>query len=251
MSETFEAGQKVKHETRGEGEVTYGPFPSEMGSFTGYVVRFDGTERLTRESHLSAIPETPKFSIGDTVSLATRSGAEAVVEYGPFDGGDVYVVKLVKPPANPDDPQTFTAMAHVMTKVDEPVKVGDRVRILRATYAEGLHGMEGVVTSVSETWRSENDDTHPYIVRLSSDNDDTVHVAELERVDEPATVTFTHNGVVYDLTAKYRDRDHDHWEFTKGRDSDGIPVMHIFTGGYGFDESLSKVVEDYGPLTRV
>ncbi|MFG3014356.1 hypothetical protein ACGFZB_28835 [Streptomyces cinerochromogenes] len=73
----------------------------------------------------------------------------------------------------------------------EPVKVGDRVRIVRATYADHTHGREGVVTSTSETWRNIYGDQHPYIVRLDGYDGDTVHVAELERVPTPADEPIT------------------------------------------------------------
>lgn len=250
MSGTFEAGQKVKVFDEEEGEITYGPVRSTFGGYTGYVVRVDGADVWHKGTDLSAIPEPPKFAVGDVVELITRRGARATVEYGPFDDRDVYVVKLVDKPADADDVRTFTALASVLrTVVDpEPVKVGDRVRIVRATHAEECHGREGVVTSTSADWRADRGDAHPYIVRLDN-GDGTVYVAELERVDSPSADTYEYDGVTYDLSATHRDKDGDPWTF---KQVDG----RVAAGCNGFDPehstvTLESVVDEFGPLTRV
>ncbi|WNI28624.1 phiSA1p31-related protein [Streptomyces sp. ITFR-6] len=118
----FKVGDKVQAFKSTNGEITYGPVSSTFGSYTVYVVRKENGEEVThRVSDLTAAPVAPVFAVGGTITLTTRPGSRATVEYGPFDsantrGADVYVVKLVDPPAD-DSPRTFTALASVMEKV--------------------------------------------------------------------------------------------------------------------------------------
>ncbi|MEU3986111.1 phiSA1p31-related protein [Streptomyces sp. NPDC026672] len=248
MTETFKVGQKVRVNDVVDGEVTYGPFSSTFGMYRAYVVRIGGTEKLQKERDLSAIPETPKFSVGDVVTLATRPGAKATVEYGPFDDRDTYVVKLVDEPTDPDSPRTFTAMEHVMAKAAGTVKVGDRVRVVRARWAAEFHGKTGVVTSTSRTWREAQGDIHRYEVRM--DNADAqILVAEVDPVSGVDTGTYTYDGVTYDLSAKYRDKDGD---IVRLALVDGIARARYYGNQPDQDShTLEYVVDRYAPLTRV
>jgi hypothetical protein len=253
---TFEVGQKVRHDVRGDVEVSYGPFNNVFGGIR-YILRLDdGREVMASSDVLSAIPVTPKFSVGDVVTLATRSGAKATVEYGPFDDrDDIYVVKLIDAPADPESYRTFTAMAHVMTAVPqpEPVQVGDRVRVVRAAFVEEMIGQTGVVTEVGLNWDAneyseESADIHPYRVRVGSGAGTvTFYVAEVELVEDETT--YTHDGVTYDLTAKYSDGD-DVWEFTGRRDAHGVPRVTCY-GNEDNSDTIADIADDYGPLTRV
>ncbi|MFE6494100.1 hypothetical protein, partial [Streptomyces sp. NPDC057747] len=171
MSEqhTFKVGDRVTVFKTSHGEVTYGPVPSTFGRAKMYAVQIDGgIEQMYQGGDLDAEP--PAFTVGDVVTLRT-SGSRATVEYGPYGvNGDIYIVKLVEPPADSDNPREFSALANVMTKVDNKpalVPVGTRVRVDRAKWAEGSHGEFGVVTSNTETWRAHRGDTHPYYVRLN------------------------------------------------------------------------------------
>ncbi|MEV0444044.1 phiSA1p31-related protein [Streptomyces spectabilis] len=318
----FKVGQKVKHDIRGAAEVSYGPYNSLWGG-QRYVIRLNsGMETAVSPGTISAIPESPKFAVGDKVTLSTRRGAKATVEYGPIDGGDSYLVKLVDKPID-GDPQTFTALAAVMRPMPA-VSVGDRARIVRAAHMEHMHGRTGTVTSVSESWRSYRDDTHPYVVRL--EEGDSIYVAELERVDgavpadEAVKVgdvvriledgafhadvkrgdlfvvqgtfrdtwddedgikvnaqpgarlehwTFrpqdfekvspdeveVHDGVVYDLTARYRDNDGDYWTFLRvdGNVRGAYGARDVDRSDYvtGYSDTLAYAVKNYGPLKRV
>jgi hypothetical protein len=242
------------------------------------------------------------FNVGDLVTLRTRPCAKAVVEYGPFDGRDVYVVKMVDEPTDPDAVRTFTALASAMkkapafavgdkvtqstgregrlvagpfnsrfgshrfwvmelasgnheapvedalTKVDEPgIKVGDRVRVVHATHAEEQHGKLGTVTSTSETWTPRGSNLHPYRVNVDGESGDGFYVERLERVDEADT--YTHNGVDYDLSAKYRDTDGDVWKFE--RVGDEVRGNYRDRAVEEWDDTLADVARAYGPLTRV
>ncbi|WP_406161035.1 phiSA1p31-related protein [Streptomyces canus] len=248
MTETFEVGQKVRHSVRGDVEIAYGPFTNSFKA-TRYLVRLaDGRESPADPSTLTAIPEPPKFAAGDVVSLATRRGAKATVEYGPFDDGDVYVVKLVDEPADEDAARTFTAMAHVMTKVDGAIKVGDRVRVVAASYADEAHGKVGTAEEVNST---EDFDgiPHPFYVTFGPRS--AVYASAVERVEDENT--FTHAGVTYDLTAKYRDKDGDGWMLRRSPDGRDVveaqmtPVEDDEWGHY----TLPTLVTLYGPLTRI
>ncbi|EHM24253.1 hypothetical protein SPW_7347 [Streptomyces sp. W007] len=70
----------------------------------------------------------------------------------------------------------------------------------------------------------------------------------------PAAETFEYDGVTYDLTKTYTDRDDDDWNFSPNlRGSDGSPLGRFrhrrdYEGdGY----TLAYVVEQFGPLTKV
>ncbi|MEU0860644.1 phiSA1p31-related protein [Streptomyces griseofuscus] len=243
MTETFEVGQRVKHQNRtAEHEVSYGPFTSPLG-FVWYVIRNTDTlrEDTARGSDLSAIPEPPKFAVGDKV---TSFGDPYTILAGPFRGcTEWYVVEDA-------DGKALSATEDdlVAVTVPDPIKVGDRVRIVRATCATSTHGREGVITSTSETWREEQGDTHPYIVRLA--DDDTVHVAEVERIDSTPADTYEHDGVTYDLSARYRDRDGDVWKFERiGDDVYGDFGVGAYPTEGGW--TLASAARHYGPLTRV
>jgi hypothetical protein len=247
VTETFEVGQKVKHYTRGDVEVSYGPYDSPFGG-PRYVVKLDsGKETAVSPDTLTAIPVTPKFAVGDEVTLRTR-GSKATVEYGPFDDRDVYVVKLVDEPTDPDGVRTFTALASVMQAVPE-IKVGDRVRVVKddpAIRTGEFVGKTGVVQGLNR--RSSR---LPFDVRFDAGQGahyGSWNVAEVEPVtDENA---HTHDGVTYDLTAKYKDRDSDTWHLAviDGR-------LYGGTSWAPRDRhdgiSVESILESWGPLTRV
>ncbi|MFB7012928.1 MULTISPECIES: phiSA1p31-related protein [unclassified Streptomyces] len=269
MSEqTFKVGDRVVALKMAHGEVTYGPVSSTFDRYTMYAVQIDGgTERMYQGADLTA--EIPAFTVGDVVTLSPRPGAvdsarlKARVEYGPFDDRDIYVVKLVDPPADSDTKRTFTASADLMAKVDDKpalVPVGTRVRVDRATYASRSHGRTGVVTSNTETWRAGDDDSHPYIVEFDG-GDDTVHVAELTPVDDTSkdifgTTGFTYSGATYEYGARYRDRENDYFEFDSTLSTDGTRtprgrlVERDGSDPGNWNWSLAEVVDRYGPLTK-
>jgi hypothetical protein len=242
VTETFEVGQKVRFHSR-EVEVSYGPFTSPLGFEWLVVRRPDGKEETVRKSDLSAIPGPPKFAVGDKVQHPDEG--PGVIAFGPFVAAfdpEAFLVRF-------EDGRNWVVTPDRLTAVEPaPVKVGDRVRIVRATYAEETHGRVGVVTSTSESWRAEHGDEHPYIVSLGRYGD-TVHVAELERIDSPAADTYEYNGVTYDLSAKYRDKDGDVWRFTRFGDR----VTGAMGGAPASPEyrTLRSTVDAYGPLTRV
>lgn len=241
MTQTFKVGDKVRHDGRGEVEITYGPFRGQFIA-CGYVAKQgDGAEIFVDSGLLSAIPVPPKFVIGDKVRAdAVRREGEIVA--GPFTSrmGDAtfWIVEAA-------DGTHSAPREAILTKVEEPepVKVGDRVRVLRAMWAEEHHGRLGTVTSVSGTWRESRGDIHPYDVQIDG-TPGVTHVAELEGI---AATTYVYNDVTYELGVIYSDNDGDRWTFE--RHADEIPMSTA--GSYSRGAALSDVVEDFGPLTRV
>ncbi|MEV5319128.1 phiSA1p31-related protein [Streptomyces sp. NPDC052687] len=182
MTETFEVGQKVRIHGDVEAEVTYGPFRSTYGTYTGYVVRIGEMERLAREGDLTAIPEAPKFSVGDKVAVHGRP--EGTLVAGPYTGHF--------------DDVAFWVVEH----------------------SNGGHTTpsEGVLSKVVE--RVTDEDVYEY------------------------------GGVIYDLAAKYRDQDGDVWRFE--RQSNGkIRGTYFSRDVSQYDDELSFVVAEYGPLTKI
>ncbi|WP_405927880.1 phiSA1p31-related protein [Streptomyces griseus] len=252
MSE-FKVGDRAIRSGR-EVEISYGPFVSPLGFRWAVVRHEDGREDTARVTDLSPVPA--KFAVGDRVTLDTRGGERATVEYGPFDGENVYVVKLVKAPTD-GNPRTFTALAGVMHPVTEPdlVPVGTRVRVDRATYAERTHGMVGVVTSNTASFRGLEGDPHPYYVELGGVEGGSVYAAEVTPVDDKPADGFEYEGIFYEYGALYRDRDGDLFRFRSMLSDDGTPQGQAAYGaedgeGGGWHWSLAEVLRDYAPLTK-
>lgn len=251
MTETFEVGQRVKHGVHGEMEITYGPFE---GSFSRvvYLARKDGEtkERVTAPQTLSAIPEPPKFAVGDKVR-GTYARTPYIIEAGPFFNGDYewYAVKDEKGNVSNGGALALEAVE------TEPVKVGDRVRVVKddPNSRTGQYvGMVGTLKMVQETSAY-----LPYLVEFgngSGIHGDKVNgrwnVAEVERVDDDRNTVII-DGTSYDLTAKYRDNEGDVWTFER------LPNGDV-RGDYGDDAEVTEyssfmesIVRNYGPLTRV
>jgi hypothetical protein len=248
------------------------------------------------------------FKVGDEVSLNTRAGARAVVEYGPYgtDKG-TYLVKLLE---GDDAGDIFPALGYVMKpvpafavgdkvayeyggggtlvagpfkseyhdeaiwvveksngthmtptenslrKVDaEPtreIKVGDRVRVVnddRCTKPGEFIGRTGRVLEAKSAGRA-----LPFRVKLDDPSgtwysNGTWWVEEVELVDEPAD-TYEYDGVTYNISAKYRDRDGDVWRFERRPNGDVRGTWR--TGEVGdWHSKLEDVATECGPLTKI
>ncbi|MEU3285611.1 phiSA1p31-related protein [Streptomyces longwoodensis] len=256
MTETFEVGQKVTIHGDVRAEVTYGPFRSTYGTYTGYVVRIGETERLQRAGDLSAIPEPPRFSIGDKVRAGLTEKYAGTIIAGPFisrhGDGPFFIVE------DEDGKHGFPTES-VMTKVEdpEPVKAGDRVRVVKDSdgHRSGQFvGRVGVLERISE-YETEL----PNLVRfgdgkgLHGADNGRWWCAQVERVEDEDT--YTHDGVVYDLSARYRDTDGDYWTFklvdgtVRGHCAGSDRDTSAYIGEYS--DTLDEAVSSYGPLVRV
>ncbi|MEU3729965.1 phiSA1p31-related protein [Streptomyces sp. NPDC033538] len=248
MSDVFEVGHKVRY--RGEEvTVTYGPYTSALG-LTRYLVKdADGAEMPARNSEIYAIPTPPAFAVGDEVTYEYGGGGKLVA--GPFKsehhGEPLWVVE--KPNGT-----HMTPTENSLTKVEAPaVKVGDRVRVVKDDPRNRTGEYVGKVGILASDYSSDGDSL-PYIVRFGDGtgrHGDEVNgkwcVAEVEPITDEDT--YEHGGVVYDLTAKYRDNEGDVWCLARTGD-------RVTAGCHGESPSTSSftlayVVERWGPLTRV
>jgi hypothetical protein len=176
-----------------------------------------------------------EFKVGDEVTLSTRAGSRAVVEYGPYGpNGDIYLVKLLE---GDEQGEVFGALARVMST---PVfREGDRVAGFGGTEYSILAGP----FTAHDTWYVVEDASgkhHPH-------GDSSLTLVSRAPQDPPDT--YTHDGVTYDLAAKYRDNCGDQWVFTGEQHADGSPVVYD-NGGSSYDR-LSEAVSTYGPLTKI
>lgn len=251
----LKVGDKVRVLSGGDGVVTYGPVNGTTDRHKVYVVKQDGDEeRAFPATHLEKEPTT--FAVGDVVTLSARAGARATVEYGPIDNEPVYLVKLVSAPSGHGRSRTFTAFASAMTKVDDRplVPVGTRVRVDRATWAEGYHGHTGAVTSNGEKFLADEGDRHSY--RVHMDDGGNVYAAEVTPVTDESDESdgFEYEGVTYEYGTTYKDVDGELFKFDRALSSDGTPrgmwVTQQGRGIGGWLWSLSEVVRDFGPLTK-
>ncbi|GAB1326935.1 hypothetical protein [Streptomyces sennicomposti] len=205
MSDVFEIGQKVKHASRGDVEVTYGPYDSPYG--TRYLVRLEtGKETHASAVTLSAIPETPKFAVGDKAKGA-YSGTVYTIVAGPFDdNGHVWYVTR-----EPNGAVGHNSAADLEVVEPAPIKVGDRVRVVK----DGPDERTGeFVGKVGKLIRDDGFSTS-YLVEFgdgSGRHGDPENgrwwVAEVERVTDESADTYEHAGVTYDDTIEYAVREY-------------------------------------------
>lgn len=302
---TFKVGDKATHESFGKGEITYGPFTNPAHGSRYLLKDADGNEYAVRGLYLTA---APTFEVGDKVR---DGGDEYIIKAGPFKGySEWYAVADAEGRELQANADTLTAVP-----APEPVKVGDRVRVVLAKHAEEYHGKAGTVTSVSGTWAPDGE-LHAYRVRV--DGVGALDVAKVEKLPadgvapEPVKVgdrirvtvdganlamvskgdvftvdrltergirttstprrstgwfftpenfekitdadTFTEDGVTYDLTAQYRDKDGDRWDFSADLlGSDGTPRARMNSDA-PFDDDLCTlryVTNNYSPLRMV
>ncbi|MEU1074328.1 MULTISPECIES: phiSA1p31-related protein [unclassified Streptomyces] len=233
----FKVGDRVKALGIHVGTITYGPITSTFGTYVVYAVRREG-EDTDRAYQVRDLELCAEFTVGDKVDH--RSVGAGEVAFGPFEhinGPNHYLMK--------GERGTYALVSGDAMKPASPaVKVGDRVRVVRAVHASDTHGHVGTVVRVGLD-RKFGEVAHPYSVAL--DNGDSVYVAELELVK--AADLYEHNGVTYDLTAKYRDRDGDTWTFAH--------IEGDVRGGMNgeppnrWSDTLNQIARHYGPLTRV
>ncbi|MFJ9694913.1 phiSA1p31-related protein [Kitasatospora sp. NPDC101183] len=251
MTQEFKVGDKVTHRIFGDGEVRLGPYSSVFaGTDPGYTVEITTGSLAGRVGHCRAADLTlrPDFEHGATVLV---DGERCTVTAGPFrDRYEAdrpwYVVE------NPDGSHETSAARHMTLAptVDTSVKVGDRVRVLEAMHAEEQHGKLGRITDTDAAWTPHNGEVHPY--RVALDGGGFILARRVERVGD-APETYTYRGVVYDLTAAYRDQDGDVWRLSVDeRHPNGSPLAALRVSGFHpHGSSLAGVVNQYGPLTRV
>ncbi|MFD5161010.1 phiSA1p31-related protein [Streptomyces hawaiiensis] len=243
----FKVGDKVEHPTFGKGEVAFGPYEALFGTDHYLMAGEGGKHYVVGGGDLTPVS---KFKVGDEV----RSfGDDYTVLAGPFRGyTEWYVVE-------DEEGKALTSNADEMTAVEptEPaLKVGDRVRVVKddPTCRTGeFVGTTGTVTRLNISGSR-----LPFNVRFDAGQGvpyETWNVAEVERVEELSAGTYEHNGVAYDLSARYVDRDGDYWTFKRigdgvfGYCSGSNRDMSEYISEHG--STLRKAVRDYGPLTRV
>lgn len=247
MTETFEVGQTVQY--GGEDvTVTYGPYTSPLG-FTRYVVKLPGgAESNVRDVQLESIPEPPAFTVGDKVKVDALPNGQIVS--GPYKnrwnaGETLWVVEG-------DDGLHSMPAERRLTKIatPEPIKVGDRVRVVR----DDSEGDTGKFVGRIGVLKRIDSDRLKYLVRFGSgtgrhgDADNGQWYCEaVERVTDENT--YTHNGVTYDLTAKYQEPDGTVWSFTGRRNSEGVPTVTCYNNLDNTD-TIATIADDYA-LTRV
>ncbi|MFI8084336.1 phiSA1p31-related protein [Kitasatospora sp. NPDC086009] len=244
--QTFKLGDKVAHRTFGQGVVRFGPYaPALSDEATRFLVELESHPGRHGTFDAGDLTAVPTYKHGDRV---LAYGESCTVEAGPFvDKYDPdrpwYVVK------NADGSHETSSESRLKpAPADEPIKVGDRVRVLEAKHAEEFHGTTGRVIRTDGTWTPRDGELHPYRVEL--DNGGIINARRVERItdDAPAGSIFVYNSVTYDLTAEYRDQDGDVWRLT--RDADGIPLATM--GDIRFAcRALHGVIDEHGPLTKI
>lgn len=231
---TFKAGDKVKHLSHGDGEITYGPLAGSTGS---YILKTaSGVERTVSSDYLKA---KAAFKVGDKATGAS-TGAVYEILAGPFksssevwyaarhtDGREMKLGETTLKPLAPVD--------------DGAIKAGDRIRVTR-------HHADGAPVSVGDEFTVRTLTTRGL---MTVEGGGAGWYLGLGNVEKVAPTTFTYLGITYDVPGTYRDTDGDRWTLgfvggearaylgmTAPRDRDG-------------SDSLTYVIDTYGPLRKV
>ncbi|MFD4699800.1 phiSA1p31-related protein [Streptomyces niveus] len=239
----FKVGDKVRVLSGGDGVITYGPVNSTFMTNILYVVKQDGDNERTFQA--SDLEPLPAFTVGDKVRYAA---AVVTIKAGPFlstvrDRAEFWVVEF-------DSGQHATPLTSWLTPLpaDEPVKVGDTVMVVVADpgIREGdFVGLVGTVTAL---------DDYRGRVKVRFGDGTGRHGDKAnghwwcEKVEKVDTSSHVHKGIVYDLSAEYRDREGDVWRFEDiaGTVRGEIDGRKIDTTSL----SLAYAVREYGPLSK-
>ncbi|MFC8583198.1 phiSA1p31-related protein [Streptomyces sp. NPDC057217] len=244
----FKVGDKVRHTSYGNVEITYGPYTGEYGDARFVVRRENGRESVAVPERMTPLP---KFAVGDTVEYEYGEGGKLIA--GPFRSNYHETPWWVVETANGAH---MAPTENSLTKAEpaREIKVGDRVRVVKDdewTQTGEFVGRLGRVLEIREDGRS-----LPFRVKLDDPSgtwdDGAWWCTEVELVDEAPADTETVNGVVYDLGARYRDKEGDVWGL--GRFDGMARGTCDDDGNADIDEGsspLSYIVDRWGPLTRV
>ncbi|WP_435613265.1 phiSA1p31-related protein [Streptomyces sp. bgisy159] len=245
---TFKVGDKVVNSVFGRGEIVYGPYDTPGGC--GYF--FKGDDGHHRTVSGSLLTPAATFAVGDKVK-GRYSGATYTIEAGPFRDGDYewYATKEEDGRVGHNGADSLTAVEP--EAADEPVKVGDVVRILE-DYAYHADVKAGDLFEVKSACTDDFWDEFRIKVNAGPGarmSEWTFRPQDFEKV--PADTVAVHDGVVYDLSARYRDQDGDYWALRRNpEDSSVVQAQCTPTVPYGWcGFTLPEAIEKYGPLTRV
>ncbi|WP_406324060.1 phiSA1p31-related protein [Streptomyces niveus] len=241
----FKVGDRVRVLSGGDGVVTYGPVNSTFDSYTMFVVKQDGDEE--RAFKVSDLEPFPVLTVGDRARL-TYADVTVTVKAGPFQswasGDEFWIVEY-------PDGRHATPVTSSLTPLPaaDPVKVGDTVRVVvddPNIYEGAFVGLVGTVED-TESYRGQ-DRAKVRFGDGTGDHGDKANgywwCDKVEKVN-----VHVHNGVTYDLTAKYHDKDGDVWRF---EDIDGTVRGEIDGRKVGMlSLSLAYAVREYGPLTKI
>lgn len=193
--------------------------------------------RPKRGTYERTAPMSETFTAGEEVTLTTQ-GRKVRVEFGPFTTAMCQAAYVVKFLDGNGEGHSQSVPGSALERGPK-FTTGDAVKVLPldtpGTIAAGPFQGANLVTY--------------YVVAYPTGTHRWVSESALTKV--ASSSTYTLNGVTYDLTAIYNDRDGDRWTFN-GRREGGVPLMDAPQAGYGYlDYPLTRVVNSFGPLTRV
>lgn len=242
MTATFKPGDKVEHRSWGPGEIAFGPFEHTNGP-DHYLMKSEGEGRHSLVL-AEALTPAAKFKVGD-VAKGRVTGRDLKIIGGPYsrrNGVTWFTVEYPEGHHGDEDARNLL----VKNPADEPIKVGDVIRILKdgAFRADVKAGDLFVVESFTG-----------YNARIRVDGGPGARMSkwvfrpqDFERVS-PDDVA-VHDGVAYDVPAKYRDTDGDVWTLARFGDNVRGGLGHTPTSAQSGD-ALDYIVRNYGPLRKV
>ncbi|MFE3144771.1 phiSA1p31-related protein [Streptomyces scopuliridis] len=244
MSEqTFKVGDRVTVDRRGDGVVTYGPVEGPYGG-QRIVVKLDGgVETAVNTSNVTVIPT---FAIGDKAKMYGESNPVEIIG-GPFTNR-YHTWFAVRAEVG----ETMASESDLTAPpTPAPIAVGDRVRVTE----DDPYSRTGEFVGQRGTVRRLNGSSRlPYHVEFDAGQGaphTRWNVTSVEKITDESADTYRYEGITYDLTAQYTDRDGDAWRFAR---VDGV-VRGDWSGARNSitseDSTLSYVVTRYGPMTKI
>jgi hypothetical protein len=189
-TKTFNIGDKVDTAGSGRGVVAFGPYVPLYAGAQRYAVEFADGRHAGKVGifNASTLTAVPAFAIGDKVRHAHTGDAVSTIVGGPFkyrfDDHTWWVLEDADG-AHESSAENLLTLA----PADEPIKVGDRVRVVEddpINEPGKFVGLVGEVLCVRDSSRARL----PYLVKFGDghhgDTDGKWYCLKVERVDEAA-----------------------------------------------------------------
>lgn len=177
---------------------------------------------------------TQSFKVGDKVQLTPGARYTGEIVFGPFDtafGTDRFMVKR-------DDGIHLSVPAYDLVPKAPVYTVGTTV-VSNSGSGRAYKLVAGPFTNAygSTFWVGEINGAHAVCMErnFAGPAAGPVH-------------GYTHDGVVYDMAAQYRDREGDVWSFTGRRNEIGEPYVTMLGNMGNLSDTIVSIANVYGPL---
>lgn len=176
---------------------------------------------------------TQSFKVGDKVQYTRGQRPDGEIVFGPFDtafGTDCFMVKR-------DDGIHLLVSAYDLVPKALAYTVGMTV-VSNSGSGRAYKLVAGPFTNAygSTFWVGEISGAHAVCMERNF------------AAPAPSARSYTHDGVIYDMAAQYRDREGDVWSFTGRRNEVGEPYVTMLGNMGNLSDTIVSIANVYGPL---